>query len=71
MADNFGEYLNNMELKFNKKSKEGEIIFSWKEIWILIKNKKLTLNALILDQLTYSLISLRHDMAEDQKIKKD
>ena len=71
MADNFGEYLNNMELKFNKKSKEGEIIFSWKEIWILIKNKKLTLNALILDQLTYSLISLRQDMAEDQKIKKD
>ena len=60
-----------MELKFNKKSKEGEIIFSWKEIWILIKNKKLTLNALILDQLTYSLISLRHNMAEDQKIKKD
>jgi hypothetical protein len=60
-----------MELKFNKKSKEGEIIFSWKEIWILIKNKKLTLNALILDQLTYSLISLRQDMAEDQKIKKD
>jgi len=60
-----------MEIKLNKKTKDGEIVFSWKELWILLKKRKLTLNALILDQLTYSLISLRHDMAEDQKIKKD
>ena len=60
-----------MQIKQNQKDGSADIIFSWKEIWILIKNKKLTLNALILDQLTYSLISLRQDMAEDQKIKKD
>jgi hypothetical protein len=55
-----------MEIKFNKKTENGEIIFSWKELWILIKKRKLTLSLNALDNLTVALIHLRQEISKEK-----
>jgi hypothetical protein len=55
-----------MEIKFNKKTENGEIIFSWKELWILIKKRKLTLSLNALDNLTVALIHLRQGISKEK-----
>ena len=52
-----------MIIKANKKN-EGEMIFSWKEIWILIKKRKLTFPADFLDNLIVSLLNLKANIKE-------
>jgi hypothetical protein len=39
---------------------KAEITFSWKEIWILIKNKKLIIESSTIDNLIVALINLKH-----------
>tara|TARA_Y100000389_G_scaffold205022_1_gene262075 strand:+ start:2119 stop:2325 length:207 start_codon:yes stop_codon:yes gene_type:complete len=65
-----------MQLKFVEKSKKGvgEMHFSWKEIWILIKYKKFTFNEEFLDHLLGTLINAKEDLIKarkDKDIKKD
>ena len=40
-------------------NEKGEMIFSWKEIWILIKKRKLTFSQDFLDQLIVSLLKIK------------
>lgn len=47
-----------MQLKINK-NKEMEMIFSWKEIWLLIKKRKLIFDVRMIDFITVELIQLR------------
>ena len=47
-----------MQIKVNKKG-EGEMVFSWKEIWTLIKKRKLTFGQDFLDQLIVSLLKIK------------
>lgn len=55
-----------MEIRFNKKTGNGELIFSWKELWTLIKKRKLTLSVNILDNLTVALINLRQSISKEK-----
>jgi len=55
-----------MEIKLNKKG-DGEISFSWKEIWILIKNKKFIINEDFIDAFTSTLIQLKIQLVEKRK----
>ena len=48
----------NMYIKMNNKN-EGEMVFSWKEIWTLIKKRKLTFGQDFLDQLIVSLLKIK------------
>lgn len=56
----------NMIIKMNKDG-DGELSFSWKEIFILLKKRKLTLNENVLDQFTVELIKLKHSLIESRK----
>ena len=56
----------NMIIKMNKDG-DGELSFSWKEIFILLRKRKLTLNENVLDQLTVELIKLKHSLIESRK----
>jgi len=56
-----------MQIRLNKKTKEGEMVFSWRELWILLKKRKLTLNVKVLDNLTVALISIRHEIHQEEK----
>jgi hypothetical protein len=47
-----------MYIKMNNKNK-GEMVFSWKEIWTLIKKRKLTFGQDFLDQLIVSLLKIK------------
>ena len=38
---------------------EGEMVFSWKEIWTLIKKRKLSFGQDFLDQLIVSLLKIK------------
>lgn len=59
-----------MEIKVNKKG-EGEMIFSWKEWWALVKKRKLTFGPLFLDDLIVQLIKLSYSYKEDKTITKN
>ena len=56
-----------MKINFNKKTGNSEIIFSWKELWILIKKRKLTLDLQSLDNFTVALINLRCQIQEEEE----
>jgi hypothetical protein len=55
-----------MKINFNNKTKNSEIVFSWKEIWILIKKRKLTLSLQALDNFTVALINLRNSISKEK-----
>jgi len=50
-----------MYIKMNNKNK-GEMVFSWKEIWTLIKKRKLTFGQDFLDQLIVSLLKIKAEI---------
>ena len=58
-----------MYIKLNEKN-DGEMIFSWKEIWILIKKRKLTFSQDFLDQLIVSLLKIKAESNKKNNIKK-
>jgi len=47
-----------MNIRLNEKE-DGEMIFSWKEIWTLVKKRKLTFGQDFLDQLIVTLLKLK------------
>jgi hypothetical protein len=47
-----------MNIRLNEKE-DGEMIFSWKEIWTLVKKRKLTFSQDFLDQLIVTLLKLK------------
>jgi len=55
-----------MQFKLNK-DKEVEMVFSWKEIWILIKKRKLLFDVRMLDFITVELIELRSKISHFNK----
>lgn len=55
-----------MDIKLNKEG-DGEISFSWKEIWTLIKNKKFIINEDFLDAFTTTLVNLKIQLVEQRK----
>jgi hypothetical protein len=64
-----------MQFKLNK-DKEVEMVFSWKEIWILIKKRKLLFDVRMLDFITVQLIKLRNEIStfkqgSDETVKKE
>ena len=64
-----------MQFKINK-DKEIEMVFSWKEIWILIKKRKLLFDVRMLDFITVQLIKLRNEIStfkqgSDETVKKE
>jgi hypothetical protein len=52
-----------MYIKLNEKN-DGEMIFSWKEIWTLIKKRKLTFNKDFIDQLIVTLLNVKQAIKE-------
>lgn len=56
----------NMIIKINKDG-DGELSFSWKEIFILLRKRKLTLNEKVLDQFTIELIKLKQFLLDSKK----
>ena len=52
-----------MYIKMNNKN-EGEMVFSWKEIWTLIKKRKLTFGTDFLDRLIISLLRIKAHIKE-------
>ena len=54
----------------NMNNEKGEMIFSWKEIWILIKKRKLTFSQDFLDQLIVSLLKIKAESKKKNNIKK-
>jgi hypothetical protein len=58
-----------MEIKFNNEKSEGEFVFSWKEIWILIKKRKLTFDEQFLDYLVSTLMLIKHNLVTKRKEK--
>jgi hypothetical protein len=57
-----------MKIELNKNG-DGEIIFSWKEIWILIKKKKFVIHETLIDQLTVSLINMKQEILKKRNIE--
>jgi len=55
-----------MIIKMNKDG-DGELSFSWKEIFILLRKRKLTLNEKVLDQFTIELIKLKQFLLDSKK----
>jgi hypothetical protein len=55
----------------NMNNEKGEMIFSWKEIWILIKKRKLTFSQDFLDQLIVSLLKIKAESNKKNNIKKN
>ena len=52
-----------MYIKLNEKN-DGEMIFPWKEIWTLIKKRKLTFNKDFIDQLIVTLLNVKQAIKE-------
>jgi hypothetical protein len=52
-----------MNIRLNEKE-HGEMIFSWKEIWTLVKKRKLTFSQDFLDQLIVTLLKLKATIKE-------
>jgi hypothetical protein len=59
-----------MQIKTNKKN-EVELCFTWKEVWTMIKERKLTMNVRTLDNLTGILINMRYDIIQRENEKKE
>ena len=59
-----------MQIKTNKKN-EVELCFTWKEVWTMIKERKLTMNVRTLDNVTGVLINMRYDIMQREKEKKE
>jgi hypothetical protein len=59
-----------MQIKTNKKN-EVELCFTWKEVWTMIKERKLTMNVRTLDNVTSVLINMRYDIMQREKEKKE
>jgi len=59
-----------MQIKVNKQG-EGEMIFSWKELWTIIKKRKLTFSPSFLDALIVELIRINVSYKEDKTITKN
>ena len=59
-----------MQIKTNKKN-EVELCFTWKEVWTMIKERKLTMNVRTLDSLTGILINMRYDIIQRENEKKE
>jgi len=55
-----------MIIKMNKDG-DGELSFSWKEIFIILRKRKLTLNEKVLDQFTIELIKLKQFLLDSKK----
>ena len=55
-----------MNIRLNK-NKEGEIIFSWREIFILIKKRKLILDKNFLDKIIHALVICRIQLNDIEK----
>ena len=55
-----------------KQDGSGEIVFSWKEIWILIKKRKLLLTAEALKDLSNNLVKIAIEFNEvfNEKIQR-
>lgn len=60
---------------YQKEDLSGEIKFSWKEIWVLIKKRKLTFSRndfeLFLDVLTSTLIKMKVAIMEQKQKEKE
>jgi hypothetical protein len=52
-----------MNIRLNEKE-DGEMIFSWKEIWTLVKKRKLTFSQDFLDQLIVTLLNVKQAIKE-------
>ena len=65
MEENYGG-VQKMDLKINKKTGDGEMLFSWKEIWILIKHKKFVIPNQFFDQFLSALIDIKTEMMKKQ-----
>ena len=52
-----------MNIRLNEKE-HGEMIFSWKEIWTLVKKRKLTFSQDFLDQLIVTLLNVKQAIKE-------
>ena len=59
-----------MQIKTNKKN-EVELCFTWKEVWTMIKERKLTMNVRTLDNLTGILINMRYNIIQRENEKKE
>jgi hypothetical protein len=59
-----------MQIKTNKKN-EVELCFTWKEVWTMIKERKLTMDVRTLDNVTGVLINMRYDIMQREKEKKE
>ena len=59
-----------MQIKTNKEN-EVELCFTWKEVWTMVKQRKLTMNVKTLDNVTGVLISMRYDIMQREKEKKE
>ena len=59
-----------MQIKVNKKG-EGEMVFSWKELWTIFKKRKLTFSPSFLDALIVELIRINVSYKEDKTITKN
>ena len=55
-----------MHINLNKKN-EGEMVFSWKEVWILIKKRKLTMNVPTLEKVILTLCQTREYISKKDK----
>tara|TARA_R100000657_G_C4551768_1_gene24130 strand:+ start:264 stop:455 length:192 start_codon:yes stop_codon:yes gene_type:complete len=53
-----------MKLEINEKKKIGYLSFSWKEIWILIKKRKLSLAPGTIEHFTRDLLDLTFRLKE-------
>jgi hypothetical protein len=58
-----------MQIKTNKKN-EVELCFTWKEVWTMIKERKLTMDVRTLDNVTGVLINMRYDIMQREKREK-
>lgn len=59
-----------MNIRLNEKE-DGEMIFSWKEIWTLVKKRKLTFGQDFLDQLIVTLLKLKASIIKKNIKEKD
>lgn len=58
-----------MQIKLNEKN-EVELCFTWKEVWTMIKQRKLTMNVRTLDNITGLLINMRYEIMQKEKNNK-
>lgn len=54
----------------NMNNEKGEMVFSWKEIWILVRKRKLTFSQDFLDYLIVTLLKIKAESNKNIDIKK-